>query len=125
MALQCLRKVTLTDDCGTPQINVLTIEDNTPPVYQGPGQIDIPAHLYQPGEAYAPDVVWSFNPQRSTLADSSTRTALRHLEQLPNRIHRRLQQMFSCEAMDMPISVVVQSSLTRTTSVRPPLTCAF
>ena len=104
---EVLRKVTLTDDCGNTTVidQIITVIDNTPPVYQGPGQISIPAHLYQVGEAYAPDVVWAFNPDEENLGgfiyDDGSQDVL---SSFPIGYIDDCSQMVTCEAMDMPIS---------------------
>ena len=104
---EVLRKVTLTDDCGNTTVidQIITVIDNTPPVYQGPGQISIPAHLYQVGEAYAPDVVWAFNPDVENLGGFIYEDGSQDvLSSFPIGYIDDCSQMVTCEAMDMPIS---------------------
>ena len=57
-----LRTYTLTDDCGnsTDIEQIITVEDNTAPIYQGPGEISIPAEQYDVEGAYPPDVIWAY-----------------------------------------------------------------
>ena len=56
------REYTLTDECGNSTVisQLITVEDTTPPVYQGPGEISIPAEQYDVDGAYPPDVVWAY-----------------------------------------------------------------
>ena len=87
------RTLTLTDDCGNASTVMQTINvvDNTPPVYQGPGQISIPAEEYDVEGAYPPDVVWAYAP------DSEW-------ESFPIGYIDDCSPLFSCTAMDMPLS---------------------
>ena len=57
-----LRTYTLTDDCGnsTDIEQIISVEDNTPPIYMGPGEISIPAAQYDVEGAYPPDVIWAY-----------------------------------------------------------------
>ena len=57
-----LRTYTLTDACGnsTDIEQLITVEDNTAPIYQGPGEISIPAEEYDVEGAYPPDVIWAY-----------------------------------------------------------------
>ena len=88
-----LRLLTLTDDCGnSTQIEqYITVEDNTPPVYQGPGQISIPAEEYDVDGAYPPDVVWAYP------VDSEW-------ESFPIGYIDDCSGFFTCTAEDFPIS---------------------
>ncbi|OUU19090.1 MAG: hypothetical protein CBC05_00545, partial [Crocinitomicaceae bacterium TMED45] len=57
-----LRTYTLTDDCGnsTEIEQIIEVEDNTAPIYMGPGEISIPAAQYDVEGAYPPDVIWAY-----------------------------------------------------------------
>ena len=88
-----IRTITLTDDCGhqTDIEQVITVEDNTAPIYQGPGQISIPAVEYDVEGAYAPDVVWAY-PVGS------------EFESFPIGYIDDCSGLFTCTAEDFPIS---------------------
>ena len=87
------RTFTLTDDCGNASTVMQTINvvDNTPPVYQGPGEISIPAEEYDVEGAYPPDVVWAYS------TDSEW-------ESFPIGYIDDCSPLFSCTAMDLPLS---------------------
>ena len=88
-----IRTITLTDDCGhqTDIEQVITVEDTTAPIYQGPGQITIPAVEYDVDGAYAPDVVWAY-PVGS------------EFESFPIGYIDDCSGFFTCTAEDFPIS---------------------
>ena len=88
-----IRTITLTDDCGhqTDIEQVITVEDTTAPIYQGPGQISIPAVEYDVEGAYAPDVVWAY-PVGS------------QFESFPIGYIDDCSGLFTCTAEDFPIS---------------------
>ena len=88
-----IRTITLTDDCGhqTDIEQVITVEDTTAPIYQGPGQISIPAVEYDVEGAYAPDVVWAY-PVGS------------EFESFPIGYIDDCSGLFTCTAEDFPIS---------------------
>ena len=88
-----IRTITLTDDCGhqTDIEQVITVEDTTAPIYQGPGQISIPAVEYDVDGAYAPDVVWAY-PVGS------------EFESFPIGYIDDCSGLFTCTAEDFPIS---------------------
>ena len=52
----------MTDDCGnsTDIEQIIEVEDNTAPIYMGPGEITIPAAQYDVEGAYPPDVIWAY-----------------------------------------------------------------
>ena len=87
------RTLTLTDDCGNAStvLQTINVVDNTAPVYQGPGQISIPAEEYDVDGAYPPDVVWAY------AADSEW-------ESFPIGYIDDCSPLFSCTAMDLPLS---------------------
>ena len=87
------RTLTLTDDCGNAStvLQTINVVDNTPPVYQGPGQISIPAEEYDVDGAYPPDVVWAY-------AEDS------EWESFPIGYIDDCSPLFSCTAMDLPLS---------------------
>ena len=88
-----LRTLTLTDDCGNAStvLQTINVVDNTPPVYQGPGQISIPAEEYDVDGAYPPDVVWTYTE------DSEWET-------FPIGYIDDCSPILSCTAMDLPLS---------------------
>ena len=87
------RTLTLTDDCGNAStvLQTINVVDNTAPVYQGPGQISIPAEEYDVDGAYPPDVVWAY-------AEDS------EWESFPIGYIDDCSPLFSCTAMDLPLS---------------------
>ena len=87
------RTLTLTDDCGNAStvLQTINVVDNTPPVYQGPGQISIPAEEYDVDGAYPPDVVWTYTE------DSEWET-------FPIGYIDDCSPILSCTAMDLPLS---------------------
>ena len=96
----------LVDDCGNVSSfeQTLHIVDNTAPVYQGPGQLFIPAHLYAEG-LLAPDEVWSFPVGESTESgfiyeDGSTD----ELMSFPIGYIDDCSDLFTCTAQDFEVS---------------------
>jgi hypothetical protein len=87
------REYTLTDECGNSTVisQLITVEDTTPPVYQGPGEISIPAEQYDVEGAYPPDVVWAYP------LDSEW-------ESFPIGYIDDCSGFFTCTAEDFPIS---------------------
>ena len=86
---EVLRKVTLTDDCGNTTVidQIITVIDNTPPVYQGPGQISIPA-LVPGGRSLRSRRGLGIQPRRrKPLRIHLRRRFSRRVEQLPNRLY--------------------------------------
>gem|GEM_PF-613071 len=88
-----LRTYTLTDDCGnsTDIEQIIEVEDNTAPIYMGPGEISIPAAQYDVEGAYPPDVIWAYP------LDSEW-------DSFPIGYIDDCSGFFSCTAEDFPIS---------------------
>ena len=88
-----LRTYTLTDDCGnsTDIEQIIEVEDNTAPIYMGPGEITIPAAQYDVEGAYPPDVIWAYP------LDSEW-------DSFPIGYIDDCSGFFSCTAEDYPIS---------------------
>ena len=88
-----LRTYTLTDDCGnsTDIEQIIEVEDNTAPIYMGPGEISIPAEQYDVEGAYPPDVIWAYP------LDSEW-------DSFPIGYIDDCSGFFSCTAEDYPIS---------------------
>ena len=87
------RTYTLTDACGnaTDIQQTIHIEDNTPPTYNGPGAISIPAVEYDVEGAYPPDSVWAF-----AVGSEWTSFPIGYIDDCSG--------MFTCTAEDLPIS---------------------
>ena len=87
------RVYTLTDACGnaTEIQQTIHVEDNTPPTYNGPGAISIPAEQYDVDGAYPPDSVWAF-----AVGSEWTSFPIGYIDDCSG--------MFTCTAVDLPIS---------------------
>ena len=96
----------LVDDCGNMSSieQILNVVDTIAPVYQGPGEIFIPAHLYAEG-LLGPDEVWSFPVDEVTESgflyeDGSTD----ELMSFPIGYIDDCSALFECTAQDFPVS---------------------
>ena len=87
------RTYTLTDACGnaTDIQQTIHVEDNTPPTYNGPGAISIPAVEYDVDGAYPPDSIWAF-----AVGSEWTSFPIGYIDDCSG--------MFTCTAVDLPIS---------------------
>ena len=87
------RVYTLTDACGnaTEIQQTIHVEDNTPPTYNGPGAISIPAEQYDVDGAYPPDSVWAF-----AVGSEWTSFPIGYIDDCSG--------MFTCTAEDFPLS---------------------
>jgi hypothetical protein len=106
-----VRTYYLKDDCGNMSSfeQTLHVEDNTDPLYQGPGEISIPAHLfaeglYEPAGEYNDNEVWAFAPGGIpgpfTYLDGTTDI----LTSFPIGYVDDCSGLFSCTAQDYPVS---------------------